>query len=273
MIQIREELNNKISNIEEEGKLRATEFYQVLTEECQKNRQEVVKELEERHQELQLDVNNRVEKVYTVIDKIDGLTRENREKIQGISIREKQMQEELDALREKPYNHTQFITSENREMINFRSYRRNPIEFLKRVEELIEKNRETRWSSVRSMIDEMFRDTHDNWWTATRPEINDTQEFKKQFREKYWSESTQNVFRNDISNGRYETQGGHTLTSYFLGKVCLARNLEPRIPEESLVIQLGYHYEEAIQKARRQGQIKTIQGMVSLLEDLSIIHI
>ena len=50
-------------------------------------------------------------KVYTVIDKIDGLTRENREKIQGINIREKQMQEELDALREKPYNHnTQFIT-------------------------------------------------------------------------------------------------------------------------------------------------------------------
>ena len=103
---------------------------------------------------------------------------------------------------------------------------------------------------------------------ATRPEINDTQEFKRQFREKYWSESTQNVVRNDISNGRYESQGGHTLTSYFLGKVCLARNLEPKIPEESLVIQLGYHYEEAIQKARRQGQIKTIQGMASLLEDL-----
>ena len=74
--------------------------------------------------------------------------------------------------------------------------------------------------------------------------------------------------RQDISNGRYETQGGHTLTSYFLGKVCLARNLEPKIPEESLVIQLGYHYEETIQKARRQGQIKTIQGMVSLLEDM-----
>ena len=77
MIQVREELNNKISNVEEEGKLRATEFYQVLTEGCQKNKQEVMKELEERHQELQIDVNNRVEKVYTVIDKIDGLTREN----------------------------------------------------------------------------------------------------------------------------------------------------------------------------------------------------
>ena len=54
IIQVREELKNKISNVEEEGKLRATEFYQVLTEGCQKNKQEVVKELEERHQELQI---------------------------------------------------------------------------------------------------------------------------------------------------------------------------------------------------------------------------
>ena len=120
---------------------------------------------------------------------------------------------------------------------------------------------------MRSLIDEMFRDTNDNWWTATRPEISCTQEFKTLFREKYWSESTQNVVRNNISNGRYEPQAGHTLTSYFLGKVCLARNLEPKIPEESLVIQLGYHYEDAIQRARRQGQIKTIQGMANLLED------
>ena len=40
-----------------------------------------------------------------------------------------------------------------------------------------------------------------------------------------------------------------------------------KISEESLVIQLGYHYEDAIQRARRQGQFKTIQGMASLLED------
>ena len=35
------------------------------------------------------------------------------------------------------------------------------------------------------------------------------------------------------------------------------------IRDRSLVIQLGNHYEEAIQKARRRGQIKTIQGMAS----------
>ena len=106
---------------------------------------------------------------------------------------------------------------------------------------MVEKNRETRWTTVQGMIDEMFKDTHDNWWTATRPDIHNTQDLKTQFRYVYWSESTQNIVRNDINNGRYESRSGQILTSYFLGKVCLARNLEPRIPKESLVIQLAYH--------------------------------
>ncbi len=46
----------------------------------------------------------------------------------------------------------------------------------------------------------------------------------------------------------------------------MARNLEPRIPEECLVIKLSYHYDDAIQKARIYSQVKTIQDMASLLE-------
>ena len=108
----------------------------------------------------------------------------------------------------------------------------------------------------------MFKETYDNWWTATRPDIQSIQEFKA----KYWSESTQNMVHNNLSNGRYENQNGQSLTSYFLGKICMARNLEPCIPEECLVIQLSYHYDDAIQKARMYSQVKTIQDMASLLE-------
>ena len=135
------------------------------------------------------------------------------------------------------------INTDNRDTINFRNYKRNPNEFLKRVEELIVKNRETRWTTVRGMLDEMFKETYDNWWTATRPDIQSIQEFKTQFKAKYWSESTQNMVmvRNNLSNGRYESQNRQSLTSYFLGKICMARNLEPRIPEECLVIQLSYN--------------------------------
>ena len=57
------------------------------------------------------------------------------------------------------------------------------------------------------------------------------------------------------------------MTSYFLDQVCLARNLEPKIPEECLVTKLSYHFEEGVAKARQWGQIKTIQAMSALLED------
>ena len=56
VIQVREELNNEISNVKEEGRMRVTELYQVTTEECQRNKQEVLKKLEERHQEIQLSL-------------------------------------------------------------------------------------------------------------------------------------------------------------------------------------------------------------------------
>ena len=48
--------------------------------------------------------------------------------------------------------------------------------------------------------------------------------------------------------------------------VCVAKHLEPRIPEECLVSKLSYHYEEDIIRARRNSQIKTVQAMTELLE-------
>ena len=116
------------------------------------------------------------------------------------------------------------------------------------------------------MLDEMFKDIHDNWWMAAQPDIQNFQDFKTQFKMKYWLESTQNMVRNNLSNDRYEAYIGQSPTSYFLGKVCMAWNLEPRIPEECLVTQLSYHYEDGITKARLYAQIKTIQDMANLLE-------
>ena len=57
------------------------------------------------------------------------------------------------------------------------------------------------------------------------------------------------------------------MTAYFLGKICLARNLEPVIPEDCLVTNLAYHFHEGVSQARLTGQIKTIQAMSALLEN------
>ena len=130
---------------------------------------------------------------------------------------------------------------------------------------LLTKTRENRWTTIRGILDEYFKGMTDNWWTATRHDLMNYEEFKQLFKAKYWSESTQNIVRDNLCNGNYDPARG-TPTAYFLGKVCLGRNLEPKIPEECLVSKLAYHFEEGIIRARLCGQIKTIQGMATLLE-------
>ena len=76
----------------------------------------------------------------------------NKNKIEEISRRELQLQEEVDSWRDRTCQHSHTNNHENRESINFRNYKRNPMEFLKRLEEVITRNRENRWSIIHSMI-------------------------------------------------------------------------------------------------------------------------
>ena len=54
------------------------------------------------------------------------------------------------------------LCSENRETINFKNYKRNPIEFIERVEENLARTRETRRTVIKSIIDDMYKEVHDN---------------------------------------------------------------------------------------------------------------
>ena len=168
------------------------------------------------------------------------------EKIEEINQRELvNIREELEMIRNRQFHVPNFQFTDYREKINFKNYRRNLMELLERIEENITKNRETRWTVIRSILDEHFKDMTDNWWTATQHDINDYPEFRALFKAKCWSESTQNIVRDNLCNkSKYDPQRGQSPTAYFLGKVCLARNLEPKIPEECLVTKLYYHCEE-----------------------------
>ena len=76
-----EEIISKIKAVEDDRKNRIGELQIKTTVECQRNKQEVLKKLEERHKEIQNDISDRVERVYTTINKVDGQPQENKEKI------------------------------------------------------------------------------------------------------------------------------------------------------------------------------------------------
>ena len=46
-----------------------------------------------------------------------------------------------------------------------------------------------------------------------------------------YKRQVQNIIRDDICHGRYDHSIGQTPTAYFLGKVCVAKYLDPKIPE------------------------------------------
>ena len=163
-------------------------------------------------------------------------------------------------------SYTQIPLGENRDVINFKEYRRNPLEFLERLEEMFSRNKVNRWHMNKNLVDESFKNITDNWWTAIRNDVHNYPEFKQVFKTKYWSESIQNIIQDNLCNGKYYPTRGQSPTAYCLGKVCLARHLEPRIPEECLVTKLSYHFEEGIVRARLCVQMKTIGAMEALLE-------
>ena len=84
-------------------------------------------------------------------NRLDEQIKINKNSIMEIDQREKNLQERLEALRNTPILNTHTCHSENREVINFQNYRRNPMEFLERMEEFIGRNRETRWDRIRAV--------------------------------------------------------------------------------------------------------------------------
>ena len=150
-------------------------------------------------------IRDRCEEISASVDTVRTLTVANREKIEELRQREiVQMREEIEVIRNRPIQGQYIQPTDNRDAINFKNYRKNPIEFLARVDENLARIRETRWNIIRSLIDEYFKEIYDNWWTATRHEVNNYDEFKTQFRAKYWSEATQNVVRDHICHGKYD---------------------------------------------------------------------
>lgn len=216
--------------------------------------------------DLQQDVTDKFETINRSVGEVRLQVDNNEKKMEEIQQKELiNIREELENLRNRPVNFMTNSWKEEKEMINFKEYRKNPVEFLGRIDDFLKKNKINTWNDIRNILDEAFRGMLDNWWIAVRAELTNYEGFIQMFKSKYWSESIQNIIRDNLCHGRYEPNRGQSPTAYFLGKVCVARNLDPRIPEECLVTKLSYHFEEGIIRARLCGQVKSINAMEALL--------
>ena len=125
--EFKEVVNTKVTNIEEYSRKKAEE-----------NRRESQEELSK----VRTQITERCDGMEVVMTNITGQVR--------------QSQEEMEAIRNRPTNFTNIPINENREWLNFRQYKRKPMEFLARIEEYMAKHRSNRWSNNRELLDESF---------------------------------------------------------------------------------------------------------------------
>ena len=87
-------------------------------------------------------------------------------------------------IRNRPMQYTVYTYTVGRQPRSnqCKDYRRNLLEFLERLEELFNRNRETRWHMVKSILDGGFKNVADNWWTAICNEVNSYEQFKQLFK-------------------------------------------------------------------------------------------
>ena len=65
---------------------------------------------------------------------VKGQVNNNKEKIEEIHQRELvNIREELEMIRSRPFSISNIQTNDNREGINFKNYKKNPMEFLERI--------------------------------------------------------------------------------------------------------------------------------------------
>ena len=112
----------------------------------------------------QTNFGERCEDIIATVNDVRDQVHSDKEKMAEIQQRElNNFIEEINMFRNQPVQMSGIPNMDNRETINFRTYKKNPMEFIESVEESIARNWENRWTVIRGMLDEYFKDVHDNW--------------------------------------------------------------------------------------------------------------
>ena len=133
---------------------------------------EVQLETQEKLDEVQINIAGRIEIVNNEITQIKTQVVQNKETVENMKNQELiNIKESIEILQNRPMYLAHHIAPEQKENINFKIYRGNPIEFLERIDEWFSRIKVTRWNVIKSLLDDCFKSINDNWWSAVRNEL------------------------------------------------------------------------------------------------------
>jgi len=104
-----------------------------------------------------------------------------------------------------------------------------------------------------------------NWVSSEYHKMNSCQSFKSQFSKLFWNELEQSRVRCDIYQGKYDRNGGESMTEHYVRYASLAANLQPPLTEYDLVTALTSHFSMEIQRAMLAANLRSSQEALAFL--------
>lgn len=153
------------------------------------------------------------------------------------------------------------------ETLKFNRYIRNPLEFLKRIEQYFNRNKVKLWEDKLVVLDQYLENEHSLWLSVVKESVSTYDEFVIRFKNKYWSSTIQQEYRSNLEIGKYDPNRGLTASQYLMQKVSIARNIEPKLEEEEIVTKLARHFDPSVAQGRLARGIKTIEGLEQLVQE------
>ncbi|XP_039292195.1 uncharacterized protein MAL13P1.304-like [Nilaparvata lugens] len=149
----------------------------------------------------------------------------------------------------------------------FDKFRENPIQFLIKIKEYLQRNSRESWAEQAGVMEKSFDNQEAAWWMIVQTTITTFEVFEEKFKAKFWNEKIQDTVRDRMKNGKFVRGRKLNANEYFIKQVLIARNLEPAMSEEEIIVKLAKHYGVGLESARFNRNIKTVENMERLLEE------
>lgn len=229
--------------------------------------------------EMQVNSQKTIKKIIDVEVKQELLEKEIENKIEFVN---SECRTELDNFREKieqqlgtldrPNEHE--IVKYAREVIpefKIKVDYDNPMRAIEQLDSYIKTYKITEWESIRGILDNNFNEVPrvGDWWLFIVESINNYEQFKEKFQNKFWNENIQFKVREELRFNKFSTGGPLSLSEYFIKKYNIAKYLTPKFTDKEILNFLIRHYDDNIKTAYVMRNINSSDEFIEMLEGFS----
>lgn len=144
---------------------------------------------------------------------------------------------------------------------------RHPVEFINRIEKYFR----IRKCHLDAYLDEIvgaLEGPAEKWIAVDVQHVETYAEFKHKFLERYWSEATQMLVRNDIIRGRYDCRNDGSMANHFRTQVAMLRFIDPPLSDRDITSIMINHYDDSVRRVLKLHSSWTVPTLAAYLDEI-----